>query len=162
MEESDVKGTCGGLRRIVQNLLRREIFNSKSDALKKVDSNSDKMKKNLIEKLTRRKFFIQKHAFYKRFFIQNHSFWKKLLFRFMLFRKTFSFKIVLLKCARKAQSLGVLRGKLKQNVIFCVQIFLKIVLFKNIFLFKIVLFKIYSSSKLCFLKIFFSPKSDAW
>ena len=48
---------------------------------------------------------------------------------------------MLFKNARKTQNLHDLRGKLKQNVIFCVQNFFKIVLFKNIFFFQIVLFK---------------------
>ena len=59
----------------------------------------------------------------------------------MLFKKSFFFKIVLFKYARKTQYLRILRGKLKQNVIFCEQIFFKIVLFNNNFFFKIVLFK---------------------
>ena len=48
---------------------------------------------------------------------------------------------MLFKSARKTQKLRFLRGKLNQNVIFCEQIFFKIVLFKNIFFFKTVLFK---------------------
>ena len=48
---------------------------------------------------------------------------------------------MLFKTACKTQNLRILRGKLNQNVIFCVQIFFKIVLFKNNFFFKIVLFK---------------------
>ena len=59
----------------------------------------------------------------------------------MLFKINFCFKIVLFKYARKTQNLRILRGKMRQNVIFCVQIFFKIVLFKNIYFFKIVLFK---------------------
>ena len=51
------------------------------------------------------------------------------------------FKIVLFKIAHKTQKLRILRGKLKQNVIFCVQIIFKIVLFKNNFFFKIALFE---------------------
>ena len=48
---------------------------------------------------------------------------------------------MLFRNARKTQILRILRGKFNQNVIFCVQIFFKIVLFKNTFFFKIVLFK---------------------
>ena len=46
----------------------------------------------------------------------------------MLFKILFFFKIVLFKIARKTQKLRFLRGKLNQNVIFCVQIFFEIVL----------------------------------
>ena len=49
----------------------------------------------------------------------------------MLLRKNFFFKIVLFKSARKTQKLINLRGKLNQNVIFCVQVFFKIVLSKS-------------------------------
>ena len=59
----------------------------------------------------------------------------------MLFKKSFFFKIALFKYTRKTQKLSVLRGNLKQNVIFSEQIFFKIVLFKNKFSFKIVLHK---------------------
>ena len=37
--------------------------------------------------------------------------------------------MMLFKKARKTQNLRILRGKMGQNVISCVQIFLKIVLF---------------------------------
>ena len=67
----------------------------------------------------------------------------------MLF-KFFFLKIILFKNARKTQNLRFLRGKLNQNVIFCVQIF-----------FKIVLFKIFFSSESCFLKSYSDSKSDA-
>ena len=61
-------------------------------------------------------------------------FTKIFLFKIMLFRKLFFFKIVLLKIffffkivlfksARKTQNLRILRGQMRQNVIFCVQIF---------------------------------------
>ena len=67
-------------------------------------------------------------------------FTKKFFFKIVVLKKKF-FKIVLFKYARKTQSLRILRGKLNQNVIFCVQIFFRIVLFLE---------KI--SSKSCFLK----------
>ena len=73
----------------------------------------------------------------------------------MLFKKVFFFKIMLFKNARKMQILRILRGKLKQNVIFCVQIFFKIVLFKNNFFFKIVLFKSNFFFKIMLFKNFF-------
>ena len=41
----------------------------------------------------------------------------------MFFRKSFFFKIVLFKNAPKTQNFRILRGKMNQNVIFCVQIF---------------------------------------
>ena len=69
--------------------------------------------------------------------------------------------MVLFKNARKTQNLRILRGKLNQNVIFCVQIFFKIVLFKNILSSKSCFLKIYFSWKSCFLRIFSSSKSDA-
>ena len=62
---------------------------------------------------------------------------------------------MLFENARKTQNLRILRSKLYENVIFCFQIFLKIVLFKNIFFFKIVLFKKTFSSKSCFFGKFF-------
>ena len=79
---------------------------------------------------------------------------------------------MLFKTARKTQNLRILRGKLNQNVIFCVQdffqnllfkniFFFKIMLFKNNFFFKIVLFENIFSSKPCFLKISSFSKSDA-
>ena len=78
----------------------------------------------------------------------------------MLFTKAFSFKIMLsnfffenllFKNARKTQKLRIVRGKLNQNVIFCVQVFFKNMLFlkKNF------------SSESCFRKIYSSSKSDA-
>ena len=59
---------------------------------------------------------------------------KIFLFKIVLFKKMFFLKIVLFKSARKTQNLPVLRGKMSQNVIFCVQKIFKIVLFKNILL----------------------------
>ena len=72
----------------------------------------------------------------------------------MLLKKIFFFKIVLFKYARQTQHLRILRGKMSENVIFCVQNFFQNLLFKNDF-FKIVLFKIIFSSKSCFLKNIF-------
>ena len=51
-------------------------------------------------------------------------FTKTFSFKIMLFGKICFFKIVLFKSARKTQNLRILRGKMRQNVIFCVQIFL--------------------------------------
>ena len=79
----------------------------------------------------------------------------------MLFSKTFSFEIMLFKTARKTQSLRILRGKMSQNVIFCLQFFFQKLFYKSVFFFKIVLFKNIFSSKTCFLKVYFSLKSDA-
>ena len=56
---------------------------------------------------------------------------KKLFFKIMLFKKNFILKIVLFNIARRTQNLLILRGKLMQNAIFCVQIFFKIVLFEK-------------------------------
>ena len=47
----------------------------------------------------------------------------------MLLRKKIFLKIVLFKIARKRQNLHILRGKLNQNVIFCVQKFFQNLLF---------------------------------
>ena len=54
---------------------------------------------------------------------------------------------MLFKSARKTQNLRILRGKLNQNVIFCVQTFFKNMLFKNFFSFKSSLLKINFNSK---------------
>ena len=43
---------------------------------------------------------------------------------------------MLFEQARKTQNMRILRGKLKQNMIFCVRIFFKIMLFKNLFFFQ--------------------------
>ena len=48
---------------------------------------------------------------------------------------------MLFKTARKTQNLRILRGKLKQNVIFWVQIFFKLVLSKINFFFEFVLYE---------------------
>ena len=55
----------------------------------------------------------------------------------MLLKQSFFFKIVLFNIARRTQNLFILRCELKQNVIFCLQFFFKIALFKNKFLFEI-------------------------
>ena len=44
-------------------------------------------------------------------------------FKIVLCKKSFFLKIVLFKSARKTQNRRILRGKMRQNVIFCVQIF---------------------------------------
>ena len=62
-------------------------------------------------------------------------------FKIALCRKTSFFKIKLPKYARNLQSLGILRGILNQNVIFCVQIIFQNLLLEIIFLLKIVRFK---------------------
>ena len=59
------------------------------------------------------------------------------------------------KTAPKTQNLRILRGKLNQNVIFCVQMFFKIVFFNNNFFFKIVLFENIFFFKIVLYKIFF-------
>ena len=48
---------------------------------------------------------------------------------------------MLFKNARKTQSLLILRGKMSLNVIFCVQMFFKVVLFKISLFLQIVFFK---------------------
>ena len=63
----------------------------------------------------------------------------------MLFKKITFFQVVFFKNVPKTQILPKLRGKMNQNVIFCVQIFSQKLLFKQIF-----------SSKSCLLKIYFS------
>ena len=68
----------------------------------------------------------------------------------MLFKRIFFFKNVLFKYARKTQLLRILRGKMSQNVIFCVQNFFQNLLFENIL-----------SSKACFLNVFFFLQNRA-
>ena len=99
-------------------------------------------------------------CFLQKLFIQIVLFEKNFLFKIVLFKKFFFIKIMLFKYARNTQNLRILRGKLNQNVTFCVQFFFKIVLFKNTFFFKFVLFKMIFSSKSCFLKSFCDSKSD--
>ena len=59
------------------------------------------------------------------------------------------------KTARKTQNLHILRGNMNQNVIFCVQTFFKIVLFKNNFFFQIVLLKKKIFFKIVLINFFF-------
>ena len=49
----------------------------------------------------------------------------------MLFTENFTFKIVLFKIASKKQDLRILRGKLDQNVFFCVPCFFQIHAFEK-------------------------------
>ena len=70
-----------------------------------------------------------KSCFYKKIFLQNRD-----------FQKIFFSKIMLFEKAGKLQNLCILRGKLSQKLIFCVQFFFIIMLFKNKFFFKIALF----------------------
>ena len=58
------------------------------------------------------KKFHSKSCFLQKKFIQNHA-----------LKKIFFFKVMLFKNARQTQNLRILRGKLNQNVIFCVQLF---------------------------------------
>ena len=60
----------------------------------------------------------------------------------------------------KRKTLRILRGKMSQNVIFCVQKFFQNLLFKNNFFFKIVLFKNNFLQNLTGRKIL-NSKSDA-
>ena len=62
---------------------------------------------------------------------------KIFLFKIVFFIKKIFFKIVLFKYARNLQNLLSLRGKMRQNVIFCVQFFFEIMLFENLFLLEI-------------------------
>ena len=67
---------------------------------------------------------IQNHAFYNNFSFKIMLFRKKFTFKIMLFRKIFFSKSCFFKIARNTQKLRILRVKLNQNVIFCVQQFL--------------------------------------
>ena len=90
----------------------------------------------------------------------------------MLFRNFFFSKNVFFKIARNTQKMRIIRGKLNQNVIFCVQqffqnlfykiyFFFKIVFFRKIFFFKFMLAKnIFFLEKLTRREIF-NSKSDA-
>ena len=71
----------------------------------------------------------------------------------MLFKKIYFFNIVLFKIARSTQEMHILRGKLNQNVTFCVQHFFQNLLYKIIFFFKFVSFR-----KIFFFKIMLSKK----
>ena len=64
--------------------------------------------KKLIQNLTRR----------KKILFKNTLFTKTFSFKIMLFRKFFFFGIVLFKYAGETQILRILRGKMRQNVIF--------------------------------------------
>ena len=68
---------------------------------------------------------------------------------------------MLSKIARKTKNLRFLRGKLKQNVILCVQMFFQNLLIKSNFFFKIVLFLKKFSSKSWFLKLVLPIENDA-
>ena len=70
-------------------------------------------------------------------------------------------KIVVFKIARNTQKMRILRGKVNQDVIFCVQHFFQNLLLKLIFFFKIMLSKnLIFLEKLTRREIFIS-KSDA-
>ena len=120
---------------------------SKSDALKLFDSKSDACLKGwskiwhvakiLLHNQTRRKIFISKFDNWKKFLFRNIVFLTKIFsFKMMLFRKNLDskscflekvllFRIVFFKIARKTQNLGILCGKLNQNVIFLCNLFSK-------------------------------------
>ena len=54
--------------------------------------------------------------------MQNPGFFgKNFFFKIMLFKKILYLRIVLFKYARKKENLRILRGKMSQNVVFCVQ-----------------------------------------
>ena len=123
---------------------------------KKIDSKSDKTKKSWFKIWQDEEFFF-KIMLFTRIFFQNHASYKKLLFKIVLFN-FFFVKLMLSKTPQKTQKLRNFWGKLNENVIFCAQIFFKIVLLKkqfflqnrafwNLFFFKIILFKKYSDSK---------------
>ena len=111
----------------------------------------------LISNLTRQKNFYSKSDDTKKFLFKIMLFTKTFSFKITIFRKNIFFEIVLFKSARKTQNLHILRGKLKQNVIFCV--FSKSCFLKIIFSSKSCFLKIIFSTKSCFLKIYFSAKS---
>ena len=125
----------------------------------KIDSKSDKTKKSWFKIWQDEKFLFKIMLFTKNFYSKScflQNFFSKSCFINFFFSKScfikifFFFKIMLFKTARKTQNLRILRPKLNQNVIFCMQFF-----------FKIVLFKIFYSSKSCFLKKYYDSKSDA-
>ena len=67
--------------------------------------------KTLIQNVTRRKNFDSKSCF-----LEKHIYSKS-----CFLEKFFCHEIVLFKYARKTQNVRILRGKMSQNVIFCVQ-----------------------------------------
>ena len=79
--------------------------------------------------------------------------WKTFISKSCFLEKCFFSKNVLFKIARITQKMRIIRGKLNQNAIFCVQhffqnlfykiyFFIKIVSFRKFFFFKILHFKI--------------------
>ena len=95
----------------------------------------------LIQNLTRRKNFYSKSCFLQKLFHSKSCFLEKVFHSKSWFlEKKIFIKIVLSKIARKTKNLRFLRGKLKQNVILCVQMFFQNLLIKNNFFFRIVLF----------------------
>ena len=82
-----------------------------SDKTKIVFSKSDKTKNFLFKIMLFRKIFSSKS-----WFLEKFSF-----FKIVLFKNSIFIKIVLFEIARKTQKLLILRGKLSENVIFCVQ-----------------------------------------
>ena len=90
---------------------------------KRVHSKCDKMKKNWFKIM----------HFTKTFSFKIMHFRKILTFRIMLSRNFFFFKIVLSKTARDTQSMSILRSKLNENALFCVQHFFSKSAFENTF-----------------------------
>ena len=115
MEESDVKSTCVDLGKLFLFEIYRVVKFSIQNLTrcKKVGSKSDKMKC----------FYFKIMLFRKKIFLKIMLFIKNIFFKIVLLKIHFFFKFVLFKYARKTQNLRILRGKLKQNVIFCVQFF---------------------------------------
>ena len=126
-------------KKLISNLTRWKIFNSKSDKTKK--------------------FWFKIMLFRNIFLFKIMPFRKIFFSKIKLFKKNFFIKIVHFNFARKTQNLRILRGKMSQNVIFWVQKFFKICLLKIIFSSKSSFLKIFFSSKSCFLKINFLQKT---
>ena len=134
------------VRYSIQNLTR----------CKKVDSKSDKTKKNSFKIWQDKKFLIQNHAFNKNFFIQIHAFWKKIYIQKHAFHKKFFLQN---RVARKTQFLRILWGKLNEKMIFCLQGFFQNLIFKINFFSKSVLFRNVSFEIMLFKFFFFKNRS---
>ena len=136
------KKFCQTAKKYTRNLTRFKLFKPKYNACLKNWFKIWRVVKNLIQNLTRRKNLNSKSDKTKNFLFKITLFTKTFSIKIMLLKKSFFVKIVLFKSARKTQNLRILQGKMRQDAIFCMQIFFKIVLFRNNFFFKILLSQI--------------------
>ena len=80
--------------------------------------------KIVIQNVTRRKNFDSKSCFLEKHIYSKSCFLENFISSITCVKKIFfCHEIVLFKYARKTQNVRILRGKMSQNVIFCVQKF---------------------------------------